>query len=715
MLLFFRNLFVCCVLATVGCSDVPWNSPYEDKSSLSKVYYDSFSERPKHLDPVSSYSENEARFTAQIYEPVVQYHYLKRPYELVPLTAETMPRAIYFDSQGRELAANASDEEIDRTVYRITIKPGIEFQPHPAFARKDGEYLYHNLTPEQLGEISILSDFEQNSTRELTAADYVYQIKRLAHPGIHSPIGGLMGKYIAQFSAFTEMLNRNGSEDGLFLDLRKFDFSGVAQIDRYTYEIVLSQKYPQFIYWLAMPFFSPVPWEADAFYSQKGMKEKNITLDWYPVGTGPYMLVENNPNKRMVLERNPNFRGEKYPDQGEEGDKVAGLLMDSGREMPFIDVAHFSLEKEAIPSWTKFLQGYYDLSGIVSDSFDQAVSLNSQGESQLTSEMADKGIKLVTAVQASIGYMGFNMKDPVVGTQNPSSVYLRRALSIVVDYEELISIFANGRGIPAHGPIPPGIFGHVGGKEGLNPYVYQWREGRPKRRSIEHAKSLIDKAGYRNGIDQKTGKPLTLYFDTVSGGAGSKALITWYRKQFAKLGIQLVVRTTDYNRFQEKIRNGTAQIFRWGWNADYPDPENFLFLLYGPNSKVASQGENAVNYENPEYDRLFVQMRAMSDSPERQLLIDRMVELVRRDCPWIWGYHPTAYMLHHEWYKNTKPNLMARNTLKYKDVDPLKRKEMQIKWNRPVVFPILVLCVCLFLSAIPAWLIYSRRQRASIK
>tara|TARA_Y100000814_G_scaffold248520_1_gene194512 strand:+ start:44 stop:721 length:678 start_codon:yes stop_codon:yes gene_type:complete len=225
----------------------------------------------------------------------------------------------------------------------------------------------------------------------------------------------------------------------------------------------------------------------------------------------------------------------------------------------------------------------------------------------------------------------------------------------------------------------------------------------------------MERAGYKDGIVQKTGEPLTLYFDTVSGGAGSKALITWYRKQFQKLGIQLVVRTTDYNRFQEKIRNGTAQIFRWGWNADYPDPENFLFLLYGPNSKIASQGENAVNYENAEYDRLFVRMRTMPDSPERHAVIDRMVEIVRHDAPWIWGYHPTAYTLHHEWYKNTKPNLMARNTLKYKDVDPFRRKEMQREWNKPVLFPILVVCLGLLLSAIPAWLVYLRRQRASIK
>ena len=95
-------------------------------------------------------------------------------------------------------------------------------------------------------------------------------------------------------------------------------------VDRYTYRIRVKGKYPQFVYWLAMPFFAPVPLEADRFYSQPGMAEKNITLDWYPVGTGPYMLTDNNPNRRMVLERNPNFRGETYPCEGEPGDRAGG-------------------------------------------------------------------------------------------------------------------------------------------------------------------------------------------------------------------------------------------------------------------------------------------------------------------------------------------------------------------------------------------------------
>tara|TARA_R110002095_G_scaffold100521_6_gene88402 strand:+ start:4406 stop:6514 length:2109 start_codon:yes stop_codon:yes gene_type:complete len=699
-----------------ACSDQPWNSPYPAADAHESIYYSSFSERPKHLDPVSAYSENEALFNAQIYEPVVQYHFLKRPYELVPLTATELPRAEYRDAAGQVLPEDAPSDAIASVVYRIEIQQGIRFQPHPAFAQADdGSLLYHKLSDADLEDVHTLADFPQSGDRELTAADYVYQIKRLAHPHIHSPVAGFMGRYIVGLNELQAKLKTRAGDGNGFIDLRDEELDGARVIDRYTYEIRLKEKYPQFVYWLAMPFFSPIPWEADRFYSQAGMKDRNISLDWYPVGTGPYMLTENNPNRRMTLRRNPNFRGEPFPSTGEPGDAEAGRLQDAGRMMPFIDGAVYSLEKEAIPAWTKFLQGYYDSSGIVSDSFDQAIQFSSDGDAQLTGEMRARDIKLATAVQASTSYMGFNMADDVVGGNSKRARLLRRAISIAVDYEELISIFANGRGLPAQGPIPPGLFGHVDGEPGINPYVYEWTNGQARRRPIEDARRLLAEAGYPNGRDAASGEPLTLYFEAIASGPGSKSILNWYRKQFAKLGIQLVIRTTDYNRFQEKVRTGTAQIFGWGWNADYPDPENFLFLLYGPNAKIVSQGENASNYQNPEFDDLFVRMRAMPNGPERARIIDQMVEIARRDAPWIWGFHPKAYSLYHSWYGNAKPNLMARNTLKYKTIDPQLRLEARRRWNKPIVWPVVLVFVVLFVSAIPAYRTYRARQRASLK
>jgi ABC-type transport system substrate-binding protein len=383
--------------------------------------------------------------------------------------------------------------------------------------------------------------------------------------------------------------------------------------------------------------------------------------------------------------------------------------------MPFIDVAYYSLEKEQIPEWTKFLQGYYDVAAVLPDSFDQAIQLDLRGEARLTRAMQERGVRLVTAVTASTSYMGFNMRDPVVGGDSERARLLRRAISIAVDFEEMIAIFINGRGLPAQGPIPPEIFGHRSGSEGINPYVYEWRAGRAVRRTLDEAQALMREAGYPGGRDATSGKPLTLFYEGYASGPSGRAVFDWYRKQFAKLGIQLVVRTTDYNRFQEKVRKGTAQIFSWGWNADFPDPENFLFLLYGPNGKVDSGGENAANYANAEFDRLYVEMRAMPNGHARQALIDRMVALARRDAPWLWGFHPLAYSLNHAWYGNAKPNLMARNTLKYKTIDSDLRERSRREWNRPLWQPVVAIVIVCALSALPAWRSYRARQRAQAR
>ena len=712
--------FVCLVLPMLAaaCGSSGWNNPYPAADNEKNILYSAFTERPKHLDPVQSYSENEAVFNAQIYEPPLQYHYLKRPYTLVPLSAAGMPGVQYYDKSGRQLPDKADPKRIAYSVYQIRIKPGIRYQPHPAFAKdKNGKFLYQNLKREDLKDVYALSDFKERGTRELNAKDYVYEIKRLAHPRLHSPIFGLMSEYIIGLKQYADtlkqadqaLLTKQGKD--AWLDLNRYPLEGAEVTGRYTYRVKVKGKYPQFVYWLAMPFFAPVPVEVDRFYSQPGMAEKNLTLDWYPVGTGPYMLAENNPNSRMVLEFNPNFHGETYPAGGEPGDAQAGLLKDAGKPLPFIDKAVFSREKESIPYWNKFLQGYYDASGITSDSYDQAVQVGAQGEAVVTETMHEKGIRLETSVATTIVYMGFNMLDPVVGGYTERAKKLRQAISIAVDYEEYISIFANGRGIAAQGPIAPGIWGFRDGKAGINPVVYDWVDNRPKRKSVATAKRLLTEAGYPDGRDAKTGEPLLLNFDVTARGPDDKARLDWLRKQFAKLNLQLVVRATDYNRFQEKIRKGDAQIFNWGWNADYPDPENFLFLLAGPQGKVKFDGENAANYDNPEYNELFERMKNMDSGAERQAIIDKMVTIARNDAPWDWGFHPKDFGLYHGWMQNVKPNQMARNNLKYERIDAALRSKERREWNQPVLWPVLLMVAVLVASVVPALRAYRRKER----
>jgi ABC-type transport system substrate-binding protein len=703
------GLSLALLLAACGSS---WNDPYPASDAGRDILYTAFTDRPKHLDPAQSYAEDEATFTAQIYEPPLQYHYLKRPYELIPATVERVPVPRFIDARGKPLPANAPEDRIAESIYELKLKPGIRFQSHPAFATDSyGQPLYEGKNIAEGRQV--IADFPQTGSRELTADDYIYQIKRLAHPHVHSPIFGMMADKIVGLKELGEQLQKAAKDlpADAWLDLDRYPLAGVEKVDALTWRIHIKGKYPQFTYWLAMPFFAPVPREADRFFSQPGMAAKNLTLDWWPVGTGPYTLAENDPNRRMVLARNPNFRGETYPCDGEAGDREAGLLADCGKPMPFIEQAVFTREKEAIPYWNKFLQGYYDASGISSDSFDQAVRVNVGGDVALTDEMRDKGIRLLTSVKTSTFYMGFNLLDPVVGGLTPRATKLRQAVSIAIDQEEYISIFQNGRGIAAQSPLPPGLFGYEGGEAGIDKVVYDWVDGQPKRKPVEVAKKLLAEAGYPNGRDEKTGEPLVLNLDTTGGGMGEKSRLDWLTRQFAKIDVQLVVRSTDFNRFQEKIKKGNVQLYYLGWNADYPDPENFFFLLDGNEGKVAKGGENSSNYANPEFDRLFAQMKNMDNTPQRLDIVRRMNQILHHDAPWVFGLHPKSYTLGHRWLKNRKPNDVGNNILKYQRIDGADRQAARRDWNSPVLWPLAGLFAVLVLAVLPAIIGYRRRER----
>ena len=730
------------LLLLAACDGGLWNNPYPAADKGQSIFYSAFTERPKHLDPAQAYSENEYEFIAQIYQPPLQYHYLKRPYTLIPQASRDLPKVTYLDKNNHPLPEDVPADKVAFSVYEIHLREGLKYQPHPAFARDtQGRPEYLTLTPHDLNGIYGLNDFPHNGSREVQSADYVYQIKRLAHPNLHSPIFGLMEDYIVGLKDYAGRLQKaqKAHPDG-FLNLHDYPLEGAQVVDDHTYRIKVYGKYPQFAYWLAMPFFAPIPVEAERFYAQAGMRERNLTLDWWPVGSGPYYLAENNPNQRMVLTKNLNFSGEFYPSEGNPGDREAGLLQDAGKPLPLIEKVVFSLEKETIPYWNKFLQGYYDASGISSESFDQAVQVNVTGEANVTDEMEGQGITLSTSVATSTFYLGFNWLDPLIGgacessktapasqtiaegrAGKPESIScnpersrkLRQAISIAVDWEEYISIFANGRGVAAQSPIPPGIFGYREGEAGINHYVYDWVIGTPKRKPIEVAKKLLAEAGYANGLDEKTKQPLVINLDTTASGVGEKSRLDWLRKQFDKLNLQLVLRSTDYNRFQDKVQKGDTQMFYYGWNADYPDPENFLFLLNGAQAKVSKGGENAANYNNPEYDRLFEQMKNMPNNDARQKIIDEMLEILRRDAPWMWGENPKDYVLHHSWLYNSKPNKMATNSLKYLRIDAAKRDELRKKWNQPLLWPLWL--VGLALAAFCGWLWHALRMREEAK
>ncbi|WP_281647777.1 ABC transporter substrate-binding protein [Parendozoicomonas sp. Alg238-R29] len=705
-----KTLLLTSLLILGACSE-PWNDPNPPEKPGETVYYGSYSSRLQHLDPARSYSAEETVFIDQIYEAPFRYHFLKRPYVLEPSLAEAMPEVTYLDKDQQPVPMDS--DKLAYSLYTIHLKQGVKYQPHPALANDEwGNALYLFNSPEQSLQYPTLYDFPENGTREMVAGDFVYQIKRLSDPQNKSPLLGFLSNYIVGMSEFGEQVMERPRDQ--WLDLRKTPLEGVKAVDDYTLTIRIKGLYPQFSYWMAMHFFSPIPWETDRFYNNPGFADRNLTLDWFPIGTGAFMMTRNDPNRGITLERNPNYRFDPFPSEGELADLTNGNLNDAGQAMPFIDRATFRLEKESLPQWSKFMQGWYDRSGddthnISSSNFDRAFVVSGDGL-ELSQEMQDKGITVSTEVKPSIYYYGFNMKDPVVGGYTEDKRKLRRAISLIMNTEEFLEIFANGRGETAMGPIPPGITGYVEGEAGINPYLYDWVNGKPKRKSIEVAKRLLAEAGYPNGRDKKTGKPLIIYLDTTGGSAGPIA--DWRRRQFEKIGVQLEYRTSDYIRFKQKMRAGNTQLFGWGWLADYPDPENFLFLLTSSQTSESCQcdGSNTANYQNPEYDRLFDQMKTMENSPEREAILARMVEIVRRDNPWMGGYHVKEYYLNNSWVTNTKRHGIARDTLKYLKLDKETRSGKQREWNTPVIWPLLATFAALTLLIWPAVRAYRRRQ-----
>ncbi|MEH6636087.1 MAG: ABC transporter substrate-binding protein [Halioglobus sp.] len=705
------------VLSLSACGDSPWNNPHAPDKEGKLIYQSVMSPAPpKHLDPAISYATDESLIIMQIYEPPLGYHFLKRPYELLPLALESMPMVTYLREDGQTL--EEGDDSVAFSRYTLRLRDTAHYQPHPAFARDaQGKPLYVFDTPADGAQYKQIPDFPQSGDRLVHANDYAYAIKRLADPLNGSPMLSFMSQYIVGMKEFSDQL-AEVPRDG-WLNLDHYPMAGLEVVDERTLNITIMGRYPQFVYWLAMQFFSPIAPEVDRFYHNPGFVDRNLTLDWWPVGSGPFMMIKNDPNTEIVLERNPNYREDFFPTEGAPGDREAGLLADAGKRIPFIDRAVFRLEKEVLPLWTKFLQGYYDRSGEVHGNtnrvFDQAFVVGPDGV-EMSGDLADHDITMSPDVKPGIYYYGFNMRDPLVGGYTEDKRKLRQALQIAFNTEEFINIFYKGNGIAAHNVIPPGIPGYLEGEAGMNPYVYDWVDGEPRRKSIEYARQLLVEAGYPNGRDARTGEPLKIFIDVQSQAIGNTSM-NWIDRVFSEIGVQVEFRPADWNRTREKLLTGNTQIFSHGWLADYPDPENFLFLLYGPESPLLCQcdGANNSNYANEEFDELFRAVRVLPQGAERDDLVARMVELYRRDAVWLYAYYPKDIYLNNSWVFNTKRHGISKAMLKYIRIDDQKRHAMRVKWNQPVTWPLFAGALLISGLVLPGVVAYRRRQNATAR
>ncbi len=656
-------------LALFACS----NDPYPDADQGRKVLYTSFIQAPRTLDPAVAYTTSAHAVTANVFDTLLEYHYRKRPYELVAGLARFVPKATTWAD--------------GRVAYRFAVREGIRFHEDECFR---------------------LSQSDGRRTREVVAGDFVFALMRLADPEVNSPIKSSLSA-INGFDAFGVRLTSMRKEDESFAKLQPHEqyvrvggMDGVATISPLEFEIVLDKPDGQILYWFGMPFTTPTAWEAVAYYDGNDGRDR---LADHPVGTGPYYLAVYDKQYRYVLQRNEDWYGRTtvapgtvFPSEGEPHDVADGLIEPEyfGKQMPFLDRIEFRRERESIPRFNKFRQGYYDNGGIIKESFDAVIQ-----NDRLSEEMATLGMKLDKVTEPSIYYIGFNMDDPVVGREGGDrSRKLRQAMSLVINMDEYLKLFTNGRGVPAQSPLPPGLFGYDDTYR--NPY---------RQVNLQQAKALLRDAGYEDGIDPKTAKPLKLTFDAGRTTSQDKLRYQYYINAWRQLGLDVELAATNYNQFQAKVRRGAYQIFTWGWIADYPDPENFLFLLETSKARSESEGPNSANFKNPKYDKLFWAMKDRPNDVERARLIKEMLAILEHERPWIELYHNEAYILRHAWLKNAKPLGLSYPVYKYLDVDPGERARLRLAWNAPVTWPVYALLVVLIAAVVPGVVTFYRERQ----
>ena len=552
----------------------------------------------KGLDPLRAQDLYSNTVMGQIYEGLLAFHYLKRPLTVVPSLAEKMPEV-----------------SKDGLTWTFRIKPGVKFQDNPAFPGGKG--------------------------RELTAEDFVYSFKRLADPRNTAE-----GFWI--FDGKIVGLNEWGS--AVKAEKANYDtpIEGLKATDKNTLVIKLTGPYYQLPYVLTMPYAYVVPREAVEKYGAEFLNN--------PVGTGPFMLSKPTDwvrNSKITLVKNPTWRGDTYPTEGEAGDKEKGLLADAGKPLPFAEKIEYSELIEDQPRFQNLVKGSFDWALIPKDNLPGTLDLATK---TLKPEYANKGLNLTLNPNLDVTYVGFNMLDPVLGKNK----LLRQAMSLAHDSATFNQKFYNGMAVLAQGPVPPGMVSYDGGFK--NPY---------QKADIEEAKKLLIKAGFPEG------KGLPEFQYEGLSDTTSRQISEYFVQQMTKIGIKVKPNANTFPELQSKIKKKKAQIFGIAWGADYPDPQNFFQLFYSRNA--AEGGSNDTNFNNADFDKAYEAALKLPDGPERTALYQKMRDIVVEESPWIFNGHRTEAIVNHKWVKNFKYSDVIPDTAKYIRIDAKERAENKAK------------------------------------
>jgi ABC-type transport system substrate-binding protein len=563
----------------------------------------------RHAFPIAESSFDPAQISdlysrtvaAGIFDAPLEFAFMARPFQLRPNTAAALP----------EVSA-------DYRSFTLRLKPGILFDDDPAFGGKK---------------------------RELTAADYVYSIKRHYDPRWKS--GNLYILESAKILGLSELRKRA-------IDAKlPFDYDteveGLRALDRYTLQIRLAEPSPRFVYNLADGSFTgALAREVVEAYGDK--------VGEHPVGTGPYRLAQWKRSSRMLLQKNPNYREVLYDEQPPAGDArlLAIAQQFKGRRLPMIDQVQISVIEEAQPRWLSFLNAEQDLlEGLPAEFANIAIPNN-----QLAPNLAKRGIGMLRVPRADVSVTYFGMEHPVVGGTTPDKVALRRAIALAVDLPREIALVRRGQAVPAQSPIAPGTWGYDAAFK-----------SEMSEHNLARAKALLDLYGYvdKDGDGWRElpdGKPLLLEYAT-SPDQTSRQLSELWKKNMDALGLRIEFKVAKWPEQLKASRAGKLMMWGVGWSAGQPDADTFLALGYGPNKGQA----NHARFDLKAFNELYERQRMLPDGPERQALLDQAKKIMIAYMPYKVHVHRITTDLWHPWVLGFDRNIFVRDFWKYLDID----------------------------------------------
>lgn len=542
----------------------------------------------KSLDPLMQFDQASNELLSNVYDTLVQYDYLQRPYALQPNLLTKMP----------ELSE-------DGLTYSFELRDDVFFHDDPCFPGGKG--------------------------RKMNADDVIYSIERFADANVNVRSYSLLQGVIAGMDEFREQTAKLGKGT----DYGKLDISGVNKVDDRHFTIKLTVKTPLALFPFATSMLGIVPREAVVKYGRD--------FENHPVGSGPFIIRQLARRGTIILEKNPRYHGV-YPSAGAPGDDALGLLAAAGKKLPLLDRIELPLIEEPQPRMLKFMSGQLDWVPIDRDNFSKLAFKDDKGF-HLQPEYAGKFV-LYAEPDLRTEFFVFNSKDPLVGKNKK----LRQAIAHAMDVRAYVDQILNGRAelLTTIVPIP------IAGSQHDVPS--QWYT-----KDLARAKQLLAEAGYPGG----KGLP-PIVIEERASNTDSRQRFEFLRAELAQIGIVAQPNFQTFSAFLQRVEAGNFQISEEAWGADYPDAENFYQLVY---SKNKAPGPNHGAYNNPEYDRLYEQIRAMPNGPERFALFAKLNDILREELPLLFTYNLARVGLHQPWLKNFKRNIMIDVPFKYLDID----------------------------------------------